>query len=41
MEILHSGAGLVESPRWHQGRLWFSDWTAGEILAIDDSGRVS
>jgi sugar lactone lactonase YvrE len=39
MEILHSGAGLVESPRWHQGRLWFSDWTAGEIRAIDDTGR--
>ncbi len=25
--------GLVESPRWHAGRLWFADWTAGEILA--------
>jgi hypothetical protein len=20
---------LVESPRWHEGRLWFSDWTGG------------
>jgi sugar lactone lactonase YvrE len=38
MEVLRSGLGLVESPRWHDGRLWFSDWTAGEIIAIDDAG---
>ncbi len=38
MEVLRSGLGLLESPRWHRGRLWFSDWTAGEIAAIDDCG---
>ena len=38
MDVLRSGLGLVESPRWHEGRLWFSDWTAGEITAIDDAG---
>jgi sugar lactone lactonase YvrE len=38
MEVLLNGRGLVESPRWHQGRLWFSDWIAGEILAVDDTG---
>jgi sugar lactone lactonase YvrE len=38
MEILLSGLGLVESPRWHEGRLWFSDWTAGQIIAVDDAG---
>jgi sugar lactone lactonase YvrE len=38
MEILRTRLGLVESPRWHLGRLWFSDWTAGEIIAIDDTG---
>jgi sugar lactone lactonase YvrE len=38
MDVLRSGLGLVESPRWHDGRLWFSDWTAGEIIAIDDTG---
>jgi sugar lactone lactonase YvrE len=34
-------AGLVlgESPRWHEGRLWFSDWGAQEILAVDLAGR--
>src|SRR5205814_2767775 len=39
MQVLRSDLGLVESPRWHRGRLWFSDWTAGEIIAIDDDGR--
>src|SRR5262249_8006581 len=24
-----------ESPRWHEGRLWFADWGAGEIIALD------
>jgi sugar lactone lactonase YvrE len=38
MNLLSSGLGLVESPRWHDGRLWFSDWIAGEIIAIDDAG---
>ena len=38
MDLLSSGRGLLESPRWHEGRLWFSDWTAGEIVAIDDLG---
>ncbi|MET8857462.1 SMP-30/gluconolactonase/LRE family protein [Streptomyces sp. NPDC004579] len=38
---LIEGRGLVESPRWHEGRLYFSDWTAGEVLAIDPAdGRV-
>jgi sugar lactone lactonase YvrE len=36
---LLGGRGLVESPRWHAGRLYFSDWSAGEVLAVDLSGR--
>jgi sugar lactone lactonase YvrE len=28
-----------ESPRWHEGRLWFSDWGAGEVLAVDLDGE--
>jgi sugar lactone lactonase YvrE len=39
VDVLRTGLGLVESPRWHAGRLWFSDWIAGEIIAIDDTGR--
>src|SRR4051794_12426138 len=37
MDVLRGGHGLVESPRWHDGRLWYSDWTAGQIWAIDDA----
>ena len=38
MRVVASGFGLVESPRWHDGRLWFSDWTAGEIRQLGDDG---
>ena len=40
MDVLCSGYGLVESPRWHDGRLWFSDWTGGRIVAVDDAGST-
>src|SRR6476660_1065564 len=33
------GIGLGESPRWHDGRLWFSDWLAHEVIALDPEGR--
>jgi hypothetical protein len=29
------GVVLGESPpRWHDGRLWFSDWGANQVLAL-------
>jgi sugar lactone lactonase YvrE len=33
--------GLVvgESPRFHEGRLWFSNWGAEEIIALDSNGN--
>ena len=33
-------AGLVfgEQPRWHEGRLWFSDWGTNEVIAVDPDG---
>src|SRR5260370_30480462 len=34
------GRGLVESPRWHGERLYFSDWTAGEVLAVGLGGTA-
>lgn len=34
-----TGLGLVESPRWHDGRLYFSDWTAHEVIALDLDGK--
>src|SRR3954454_23200103 len=35
-EVLWTGIALGESPRWHDRRLWFSDWVAGELRAGDD-----
>ena len=36
---LLTGRGLLESPRWHGDRLYFSDWSAGEVLAVDLAGH--
>lgn len=30
---------LGESTRWHDGRLFFSDWGAGEIIVVSDGKR--
>jgi sugar lactone lactonase YvrE len=37
---LLTGRGLLESPRWHDDRCYVSDWSAGEVLAVDPAGRV-
>jgi len=36
---LLSGLVIGESPRWHEGRLWFAHWGTGEIVAVDPEGR--
>jgi sugar lactone lactonase YvrE len=33
------GFGMGESPRWHEGRLWFSNWGTNEIVAVDLEGN--
>jgi len=38
VRTLLTGRGLVESPRWHEDRLYFSDWTAGEVVALEVDG---
>ena len=38
VRTLVTGRGLVESPRWHDDRLYFSDWSAGEVLGVDLAG---
>ena len=35
---LLDGLAFVESPRWHDDRLWFSHWGAEEIIAVDLDG---
>jgi sugar lactone lactonase YvrE len=39
LHILMTGLAFGESPRWHNGRLWFSNWTAQEIIAVDPQGK--
>ncbi|HEY2708134.1 MAG TPA: SMP-30/gluconolactonase/LRE family protein [Caulobacteraceae bacterium] len=41
VSVVLEGRGLVESPRWHDGRLWFADWTAGEILNLAADGALT
>ena len=31
---------MVESGRWHDGRLWFAHWGSGEVVAADLGGRT-
>jgi sugar lactone lactonase YvrE len=39
LNILAAGFAMGESPRWHDGRLWFADWGAQEIIAVDIKGN--
>jgi sugar lactone lactonase YvrE len=38
--VLLEGIAFPESPRWHDGRLWFSDWMAHQVIALDESGAT-
>jgi sugar lactone lactonase YvrE len=38
MTVLLTGIAFGESPRWHDGRLWFSDWGAHQVVAVDPDG---
>jgi sugar lactone lactonase YvrE len=37
--VLLAGLAFPESPRWHDGRLWVSDWGANEVIAVDPAGQ--
>jgi sugar lactone lactonase YvrE len=40
--VLRAGIVFGESPRWHDGRLWFCDWGARQVIAVtpDGAGEV-
>ncbi|TMB92785.1 MAG: SMP-30/gluconolactonase/LRE family protein, partial [Chloroflexi bacterium] len=38
-KVLLGGLAMVESPRWHDGRLWFAHWGTGEIQVCGCGGR--
>ena len=38
--IVLSGLGIPESPRWHEGRLWFCNWIDRQVMAADLDGEA-
>jgi sugar lactone lactonase YvrE len=40
-ELLLDGLAFGEGPRWHDGRLFFSDMHAHRVMAVDLEGRAS
>jgi sugar lactone lactonase YvrE len=39
-DTLVEGLGVGESPRWHDGRLWFANWgTDPQVVAVDADGK--
>lgn len=39
-EVVLEGLRFGEGPRWHEGRLWFSDMHDGVVLAMTPAGEV-
>jgi sugar lactone lactonase YvrE len=39
VQTLLTGIAFGESPRWHNDRLWFSDWGAQQVVAVDLEGN--
>lgn len=39
LQTLMTGLAFGESPRWHEGRLWFSNWGMQEVVAVDLDGK--
>jgi sugar lactone lactonase YvrE len=39
-KVLLSGLGIPESPRWHEGRLWFCNWIDRQVVAVDMDGKA-
>lgn len=38
MDVVVDGIVFGESPRWRDGRLWFSDWGSGRVLSVAADG---
>jgi sugar lactone lactonase YvrE len=38
LQTVLTDLAFPESPRWHDGRLWVSDWGAGQVIAVDQQG---
>ena len=40
LEPLLDGLSFGEGPRWHQGKLWFSDFYVHRVQTVDEAGHV-
>lgn len=40
-QVLLDGIVFPEGPRWHKGKLWFSDIFAGKVMTVDVAGRAA
>jgi hypothetical protein len=40
LKVLLGGLGIPESPRWHEGRLWFCNWIDRQVVAVDMDGTA-
>jgi len=38
-KTLLDGLSFPEGPRWHEGKLWFSDMQAGRVMTVDRDGK--
>ncbi len=39
-KVLLTGLGIPESPRWHEGRLWFCNWIERQVVAASLDGKA-
>lgn len=40
-KLLLEGLEFPEGPRWHDGKLWFSDMNAGRVMTVDLGGKAA
>src|SRR5689334_19677418 len=40
-EVVLEGLAFGEGPRWHEGKLWFSDMYERVVVTLDESGKRS
>ena len=40
-QVLLDGIVFPEGPRWHKGKLWFSDIFAGKVMTVDLAGQAA
>jgi sugar lactone lactonase YvrE len=39
-KVLLTDLGIPESPRWHEGRLWFCNWIERQVVAVGLDGKA-